>query len=265
MRARDVMTTEVVTAHPDAPVQALAKLMAEYHIGGLPVVDGARRLAGIVTGGDLYRRADLGTGKRHSHWLDMFDIDSRQAINYVEAHGHIARDVMTTNVIAVAPMTTLRQIADLFETKRIRRVPVLDAGVLVGIVSRANLVQALAVTVRDNTRGRQRDHHMRDRVLAKFSRLPWGIPSEGNVIVTAGVVHVWGYLPSSAEVDVLRVVAEGIRGVKGFQDHTYRYFGDVSVRNHTRSEVTLVGPVVTRPTNTDITSCAGSAQRPFRS
>lgn len=170
MRARNVMTTEVVTAHPDAPVQALAKLMAEYHISGLPVVDEARRLVG-----------------------------------------------------------------------------------------------ALAVTVRDNTRGRQRDHHMRDRVLAKFSRLPWGIPSEGNVIVTAGVVHVWGYLPSSAEVDVLRVVAEGIRGVKGFQDHTYRYFGDVSVRNHTRSEVTLVGPVVTRPTNTDITSCAGSAQRPFRS
>jgi CBS domain-containing protein len=242
MRARDVMTTEVVTAHPDASVRALAYLMVEHRISGLPVVDETGRLIGIVTGGDLYRRADIGTHKRNGHWLDLFELEIGHAGDHADTVGHVAGDVMTTTVIAVTPTTTLRQIAELFETKRIGRAPVLDASRLVGIVSRANLVQALSVMTSAGSKGGLSDQRVRDLVLAVYSRLVWGLPSEGNVIVTDGVVHVWGYLPSIAEVDVLRTAAEAVPGVKDFADHTYRYFEDVGARYHTGPEVILVRP-----------------------
>ena len=242
MRARDVMTAPVVTAHPDTGVQELARLMIEHRIGGLPVVDDGGGLVGMVTDGDLYRRAELGTDRRYRNWLGMFGLDRSAASDYVEAHGRVARDIMTTNVIAVAPETTLRQIADLFETRRIRRVPVLAQGAVVGIVSRANLVQALAVTAGERSTIGLTDRRVRDLVLAEYRRLPWGPSSDGNVIVKDGVVHLWGYLPSDAERDALRVAAEGIPGVKRFEDHTYRYFGDVGGARRDASEITFVGP-----------------------
>lgn len=242
MRAQDVMTTAVVTAHPDTPVQELARLMIDHRVSGLPIADEAGRLVGMVTDGDLYRRAELGTERRGSSWWDIFGLDSTPADDYVESRGRVARDVMTKQVIAVAPGTRLRQIAELFETRHIRRVPVIANGAVVGIVSRANLVQALAVAPAEELAAGLTDRRVRDLVIAEYKRLPWGLPSEGNVIVTDGVVHLWGYLPSHAELDALRVAAVAIPGVKGFEDHTYRYFGDVNVRRHAPSEVTLVEP-----------------------
>ena len=177
MRAQDVMTTAVVTAHPDTPVRELAKLMVDHRVSGLPIADEAGRLVGIVTDGDLYRRAELGTERRGSSWWDIFGLDSTPADDYVEAHGRVARDVMTKQVVAVAPGTTLRQIAGLFETRRIRRVPVVAKGAVVGIVSRANLVQALAVAQGEDFAGGLSDRRVRDLVIAEFKRLPLGPPS----------------------------------------------------------------------------------------
>jgi hypothetical protein len=149
---------------------------------------------------------------------------------------------MTTDVIGVTPTTTLPQIADLFETRHIRRVPVIADGRVVGIVSRANLVQALAVIADRNQEGVLNDRQVRDLVLAEYKLLPWGFGGEGNVIVTDGVVHLWGHFPSNVEVDALRLAAETVPGVKGFVDHTYRYLGDTGVRPHTVSTLTLIGP-----------------------
>jgi CBS domain-containing protein len=242
MRAHDIMTTAVVTAHPDTSVRELAKLMVDHRVSGLPVVDEANRLVGMVTDGDLYRRAELGTERRGSSWWDIFGLDSTPADDFVESHGRVARDVMTKQVVAVAPGTTLRQIAELFEARRIRRVPVVANGTVVGIISRANLVQALAVTPGEGPVVGLSDRRVRDLVIADYKRLPLGPPSEGNVIVTDGIVHLWGYRPSNAEADALRVAAEAIPGVKGFEDHTYRYFGDANIPRHAPSEVILVEP-----------------------
>lgn len=115
--------------------------MVEHQISGLPVVDAAGRLVGIVTDEDLYRRVELGTGKQRSSWLEIFGLDRTQAREYVAEHANTAADVMTIWVFSVTPQTSVRQIADLLERERIRRVPVVADGAVVGIVSRANLVQ----------------------------------------------------------------------------------------------------------------------------
>jgi CBS domain-containing protein len=103
MRALDIMTTDVVTVSPETGVRDIAKQMVEHHISGLPVVDVAGRLVGIVTDGDLYRRVELGTGKQRSSWLEIFGLDSTQAREYVAEHANTAADVMTTRVFSVTP------------------------------------------------------------------------------------------------------------------------------------------------------------------
>ncbi len=242
MRAQDIMTTDVITVTPNTAVREVAKLMTSYRISGVPVIDEAHQLVGMVTDGDLFRRAELGTEKQPGNWLRFFGFPSERVADYVEEHGHTARDVMTTDVIAVAPATTLRQIADLFETKRIRRVPVVADGVVVGIVSRANLVQALATIATHDVQGADDDRKIRDLVIAEYKRLPCCPPSEWNVIVKDVVVHLWGMVTSPADLAALRVAAEGVPGVRRFVDGTFGYSGEVGNREDRRSNVTIVQP-----------------------
>ena len=142
MRAMDVMTTDVVTVDPTTSVQALAMLLSERCISGVPVVDSKDRLVGIVSEGDLMHRVETGTerltGRRRSWWLDTIASEQELARDYVKSHGRTAKDVMTRDVISVTDTTELADVAMLLETKRIKRVPVLRDGKLVGIVSRAN-------------------------------------------------------------------------------------------------------------------------------
>jgi CBS domain-containing protein len=146
----DVMTMNVITVDPETSVQALATLLSERSISGVPVVDRDHRLLGIVTEGDLLHRAETGTERRtqrrRRRWLDAFATDQEAARDYVKSHGRTVREIMTQEVISVSDTTDLAEIATLLETKRIKRVPVLRDGKLVGIVSRANLVRALAMT-----------------------------------------------------------------------------------------------------------------------
>ena len=242
MRAQDIMTTDVVTVSPDTDVRAIARLMIERRISGLPVVGPAGHLIGILTDGDLYRRTELDTDRQRSSWLELFGLDNDLARDYVTAHAKTASDVMSTRVFAVTPQTKVRQIAALFERERIRRVPVVADGMVVGIVSRANLVQALSSAPVEDIQVNLNDQRVRDLVIAEYKRLPWGMPSEGNLIVTNGVLHLWGYVPSGVQLDALRVAAQGIPGVKGFEDHTFRFFGDVGARPRVQSEVIVEKP-----------------------
>ena len=146
MRAIDVMTPNVITVDPDTLVQDLAKLLSERNISGAPVVDKTGGIVGIVSEGDLLHRSELGTErhtqKRRAWWLEHFA--SELARDYVKSHGRTVKDIMTRDVATVSEDTELADIATLLETKRIKRVPVLRDGKIVGIVSRANLVRALA-------------------------------------------------------------------------------------------------------------------------
>jgi CBS domain-containing protein len=242
MRACDVMSSPVITVRPATPVAEVARAMVEHRISGIPVTDASGKLVGIVTDGDLYRRIELGTEKRHDEWLRMLTSNRVAAAEYVEAHARLTRDVMTTAVVAVTPEATLGQIADLFETRRIRRVPVLADGRVVGIVSRANLVQALASAPPEQSRDHIEDQHIRDLVLAAFRRMPWGLRSEGNVIVRHGVLHLWGFVASDAELAALRIAAEAVPGVQQVVDHTVRFLGDVGASLRQKPRVTIIGP-----------------------
>ena len=142
MKAQDVMTAPVVTVAPEAPVPEIAALLIERQISAVPVVDGGA-VVGIVSEGDLLRRGETRTERRRPGWLEMLLNRDIQAAGFVKEHGTCARDVMTADVIAVAPDTDLAEIARILERRRIKRVPVIDKGRLVGIVSRANLLRGL--------------------------------------------------------------------------------------------------------------------------
>jgi CBS domain-containing protein len=202
MRAMDVMTTEVITVDPDVSVHAVAKLLSERGISGVPVVDAADRLVGIVSEGDLLHRVETGTqrlpGRPRSWWLDTIASDRELARDYVKSHGRTAKDVMTRDVISVTETTDLAEVAMLLETNRIKRVPVLRDGKLVGIVSRANLVRALAVTESEPAVDLAADDRtIRAKLLAELMGQKWFKTQDwfkiwaADVIVRDRVVHFW--------------------------------------------------------------------------
>src|SRR3954469_11880535 len=182
MRAMDVMTTNVITVNPDTSVQEMAQILSERGISGVPVVDAQNRLVGIVSEGDLLHRVEMGTdrrpdrrtGRRRSWWLDTVGSDEELARAYVKSHGRTAKDVMTSGVTSVSETIELADIANLLETKRIKRVPVVRDGKLVGIVSRANLVRALVATkVPPVTDADIDDRTIRQKLLEELRYQKW--------------------------------------------------------------------------------------------
>lgn len=225
MHAADVMTTNVITVDPDTSVQALATLLSERGISGVPVVDKDNRLIGIVTEGDLLHRAETGTERRterrRSRWLDTIGSDQEAARDYVKAHGRIVREIMTRDVISVSDTTDLADVATLLETKRIKRVPVVRDDRLVGIVSRANLVRALATTKSEPASiVDPGDRAISDQLLAELRGKNWVDISSADIIVRDRVVHIWFSDQQSREERLtFRVAAENIPGVLRVEEH----------------------------------------------
>jgi len=226
MRAADVMTTNVITVAPDTSVQEVAKILSERGISGVPVVDAQDRLVGIVSEGDLLHRVETGTERRvqrrrRSWWLDRIGSDEELARDYVKSHGRTVRDVMTRNVVVVDDTTELADIAILLETKRIKRVPVVRDGRLVGIVSRANLVRALATAKSAQaTIADPGDRAIGDQLLAELRGKKWVDISSADIIVRDRVVHLWFSDDQPREERLtFRVAAENIPGVLRVEEH----------------------------------------------
>jgi len=214
------MTSEVITVGEDASVQDAARLMAEHGISAVPVVDRERRVIGIVSEGDLLHRAETGTERRRSWWLEMVASTNQLAWEYVKSHSGSAKDVMTRDVISVTEETTVADIAILLETNRIKRVPVLRGGKPVGIVSRANLVRALAMTISERPSSAEADDRaIRDSLLAELKAQKWAEVSPANITVKDGVVHLWSSYCSEQEKQALIVAAKSIPGVRRVGDH----------------------------------------------
>src|SRR5271155_5751814 len=219
MRAMDVMTTEVITINEDATVQAAAKLLVEHGISAVPVVDSENRVIGMVSEGDLLHRTETGTERCRSWWLDMMASTNKLAGDYIKSHSGKVKDVMTHDVISVTDMTPVADIAVLLETNRIKRVPVMHDGKLVGIVSRANLVRALAMTITQASGSEADDLSIRDKLLAELKAQRWAEVSPANVTVKDGVVHLWSSYLSEQEKRALVVAAENTPGVRRVEDH----------------------------------------------
>jgi CBS domain-containing protein len=221
------MVRAVVTTTLETTVETVARLMIDLRISGVPVLDRNGRLVGIVTEGDLLRRAKTGTERRRSRWSEWFSANSRSAADYIKSHARRVEDIMTGEVFSVGELVTLAKIAELTETRQIERVKVVHDGKIVGIVSRADLLQVLAsggATSADENS----DRLIRERLLAELRKQEWANPTESNVVVTGGVVHFWGTVGSEGERRALRVVTENVPGVRGIEDHTIsgpRYLG----------------------------------------
>jgi CBS domain-containing protein len=223
MRAIDVMTSEVISVDENSTVTAVARLLAERGISAVPVVDKANQVIGMVSEGDLLHRAETGTERRRAWWLDMMASTNKLAGDYIKSHSGKVKDVMTRDVVSVVETTPVADIALLLETNRIKRVVVVRDGKLVGIVSRANLVRALAMTIDGPPSGTESDdRRIRDQLLAELKAQRWAEVSPANVTVKDGVVHLWSSYLSEQEKRALVVAAESIPGVRRVEDHMRR-------------------------------------------
>lgn len=231
MLVRDAMTREVATVPPDMPIEEVARFLLDRHISGAPVVDGQGRLLGIISEGDLIRRPEIGAEPHRSWWLALLSSPTEVAGEFVKTHGRRASDVMTQNVISVGEDAPLGEVAGLLEKHRVKRLPVVRDDQLVGLISRADILRVLAAsrapqpspTLAD-------DREIRKKILDLIAAegLPGG--PYVNIVVTDGVVHLWGLVDSEEAGKAFRVAAESVPGVRGIEDHLSvrpRYLGGV--------------------------------------
>jgi CBS-domain-containing membrane protein len=219
MKAADVMVTNVITVGPDACVQDVAHVLLSARISGVPVVGPNGELLGIVSEGDLMRRVEAGTGRPRPWWLALFTGKEVLAAEFIREHSRKVTDVMTRDVITAAPDTPLSKIANLLEKNAIKRVPIVEGGKVVGIVSRANLLQALAsLNKQVEVATEVNDSQIRDKVLTQLNAEPTR-PSLINVIVQDGTVELWGIVESASEKKAVRIAAEVTPGVRAVNDN----------------------------------------------
>jgi CBS domain-containing protein len=219
MNAADMMTSPVVTIGPQATVRDAAWTMLTHRISAVPVLDGQRRLVGILSEGDLLRRAETGTQRRRS-WWGMFGLGSEQlAAEFVRSHGRKVADVMSRNVITAREDTPALEIARLMETHGIKRVPIVADGKLVGIVSRADFLTALTGVQQAATAANRDDAALRAAIVARLGRMPWIQPSIVNVAVRDGIVELTGLTDSHAQRRAVRIVVETTPGVRTVKDN----------------------------------------------
>jgi len=219
MKAGDIMTRSIVTVTPDTTVPDLVNTLLSRNISGAPVVDAEGTLVGIVTEGDLVRRAELGTERKRGGWIAFFTGTATMAQEYVRSHGTTVRDIMSPGVVAVAPEAPLSDVADLMEERHIRRVPVVADGKIVGIVSRANLLRAWASLPTEAAPATADDAAIRAALLGELSHQAWSRRPENSVVVTDGVVHLWGLAATEEEKRALELAAVRTPGARSVRNH----------------------------------------------
>ena len=218
MHAVDVMVRDVVTVRSDTDVADAVELLSEHDVSALPVVDEAGNLVGILSEADLIHRVEIGTEKHRPWWLEAVTGASTLAEEFAKSHGKKVREIMTSGAISVSEETPLAEIAALFERKRIKRVPVVKDGKLVGIVSRSNLIQALASVVGRMDQHDETDRQIRLELLSRLKDQSWTGFGDRNITVGNRVVHLWGLVGSEAERKALLALAERVPGVSKVSD-----------------------------------------------
>jgi CBS domain-containing protein len=217
MQAREVMTTDLVRVGPETTVADIAALLVTHRIGAVPVVHEGR-LVGIVSQTDLVRRSETGTEKRHKWWLEAFANPDVKAREYVKSHGHKAEDVMTRHVVSVSESASLAEVADVLDTHGIRQVTVISDGRLVGIISRADLVRALAEVSITAPAPRPDSGALQKAIWDQIGAQSWLKAVFVNLAVKDGVVELWGAVESEEQRRALKVLVEGVPGVVRVED-----------------------------------------------
>ena len=218
MRAHQIMTRSVTTVTPETTILEAANIMLQRHISGLPVVDTAGKLVGIVSEGDFIRRSEIGTQRKRGRWLKFILGAGGAATEFVHEHGRKVSEVMTRDPLTVSEDTQLQDIVTTMENNGVKRLPVMSGDKIVGIVSRANLLQAVASLARDIPDPTADDDHIRRRIIDALQKNDW-CPLGLNVIVRDGIVHLGGVITDERSRQAAIVCTENIAGVKKVHDH----------------------------------------------
>jgi CBS domain-containing protein len=218
MKASDVMTRNVLTVAGGTPVAEAIRLMLDNRVSGLPVLDDRGKVVGMLTEGDLLRRSETATERHRPRWLEILRGPGRMAEEYVRTHARRVEEIMTRDVVGVTEDAPLDEIVTLMERHRIKRVPVFDREALVGMVSRADLLRALALSLEQRAAGAQSDEEILAQIHAELAKAEW-VPRDGlSITVKDGVVDLNGVIIQEEERLALRVAAENVAGVKAVED-----------------------------------------------
>ena len=219
MKVSEFMTQPVITTTPSAGIEEVVRLMTANRISGLPVMDAGGAILGMITEADLLRRSETGADSPAAGWRTLFTGAARLAERYVRSHGRKVGEIMTHGAISIAPDEPLGEAAALMEARRVKRLPVLEHGRLVGIISRTDLLRALQQILPPGPSAAASDVAIRRAIWAELDRQRWVPPTFVDVKVDHGTVELRGIVLNDAERRALRVVAENIPGVKAVVDH----------------------------------------------
>jgi CBS domain-containing protein len=223
MRAHQIMTRKVITVKAETPILEAANLMLQHHISGLPVVDNTGRLIGIVSEGDFMRRSEIGTQGPRIRWLDFLMGAGKSAVDFVREHGRKVGDIMTRDALFTATEDMpLEELVGLMERQDVKRLPVVRGDALVGMVTRSDLLRAVASLARDIPDPTADDDHIRNRVIASIEKNEWQ-PAQLGVTVRDGIVHLSGMITDERFREAAIVAAENVSGVKLVHDHLYLF------------------------------------------
>ena len=220
MRVRDTMSKGVVSVAPKAPITEALDIMVRSHLSGLPVIDEAGRLVGMVSEGDFLRRSELGSGKPPGSWLKGLLLPGQAAEAYARTHGRRVDEIMSGDVAAIEPNAGLDEAAALMEKRHVKRLPVVDEGKVVGIITRADFIRALVQFIRPAYEEPPvSDDAIKQRIDAELRAQPWAPVGSIGVAVKDGVVSFRGVLTDERQRNAIRAVAENIDAVRGVRDH----------------------------------------------
>jgi CBS domain-containing protein len=221
MRAHQIMTRNVITVKADTPIREAANLMLRHHISGLPVIDGADRLIGLISEGDFIRRSEIGTQRPYIGWLDFLMGPGKAAVDFVKENGRKVGEIMTRGELStVTEDLPLDQVVRLMQRQNVKRLPVVRGDALVGIVTRTDLLRAVASLAREVPDPTADDDHIRSRVILSIQKYDWQ-PMQLGVTVRDGIVHLGGIITDARYRQAAIVAAENVPGVRLVHDHLY--------------------------------------------
>jgi CBS domain-containing protein len=218
MRAHQIMTRPVITVTPETTIVKAANTMLQRHVSGLPVVSASGKLVGIISEGDFIRRSEIGTQRKRGRFLKFILGSGKEATDFVHEHGGKVGEIMTPEPLTIGEDTDLEEIVELMETNSVKRLPVMRGDTLVGIVSRSNLLQAVASLARQIPDPTADDDHIRNRIIDALEKKDW-CPLGMSVIVRDGTVHLSGVITEERARQATIVAAENVAGVKKVHDH----------------------------------------------
>jgi CBS domain-containing protein len=218
MRAHQIMTRPVISVTPETTIVDAANTMLQKHVSGLPVVDAAGKLVGIISEGDFIRRSEIGTQRKRGRFLKFILGPGQEAIDFVREHGRKIAEIMTPEPVTIGEDTPLEEIVRLMEKNNVKRLPVTRGDKIVGIVSRSNLLQAVASIAREIPDPTADDDHIRNRVIDALAKNDW-CPFGLSVIVRDGIVHLSGVITEERSRQAAIVAAENVTGVNKVHDH----------------------------------------------